>query len=211
MVGAFFFFSFTVFFSFSSGREVEEGSLVSGHVCFRTPPEGAELADSDTNRFIKSRAGAISSQQSDKWWADVEPAGSAAGPPIWKWSSLMDRDVHPTSPRARPPLHPPSFVFVTACFLLCTATGRLFVKVTAGVRSRLFFRKTLSCRKSSDVGPEMCDVCRLPLLKKRSVLTSYSIISSVVKCCFYINKFKRRLTGGRFNLGKWNIFQNVFP
>ena len=114
----------------------------------------AEPADSDTNRFIKkkkkSRAGAISSpQQSDKWWEDVEPAGSVAGPPVWERSSLMDRDVHLASPRARPPPRPPSFVFVTSCFLLCTATGRLFVKV----RSQDVFQRKLELLKEL-VGPE---------------------------------------------------------
>lgn len=53
-----FFLRFTAFL-FPSGQEIEEGSWVSGHVCFGTPPEGAELADFDTNRSIKWRVGAI--------------------------------------------------------------------------------------------------------------------------------------------------------
>lgn len=102
----FLFLSFTAFFSFSSSPEVEEGSLVSGGVCLRTPPEGAALADSDTNRFIK--AGPEPSappRQSDEWWEDAEPAGAAAGPPVWERSWLMDRDVHPASPLARSLAH----------------------------------------------------------------------------------------------------------
>ena len=68
----------------------------------------------------------------------------------------MDRDVHLASPRARPPPRPPSFVFVTACFLLCTATGRLFVKV----RSQDVFQRKSELLKEL-VGPEMWDVCSL--------------------------------------------------
>lgn len=76
----FLFLSSAAFFSFSLRGELGEGSLVSGHVCFWTPPEGAELADCDTNRFIKSRAAAISSpRRSDRWREVVEPPGLGGG------------------------------------------------------------------------------------------------------------------------------------
>lgn len=165
-----FFFSFTAFFSFSSRGEVQEGSLLSGHVCLRTPPEGAEPADSDTSRFIRSRVGAISSPSSqiNGGWEDVEPAGSAARPLVWKWSPLMDRDVRPTSQCDRPPLLPPSFVFVTACFLLCTATSQLFVKVTVGVTSPAVFQRNSELPRALR-HPEMCDVCSL---SQNSILKS---------------------------------------
>lgn len=111
---------------------LQSRSLVSGHVCFRTPPEGSEPADPDINRSIKKQTRAIVffPQQSDKWREDAEPKGSAEWPQIQKWSLLMDGDVHPTSPLTRPPLHPPSFIFVTSRFVPCAATGLLFVKVT---------------------------------------------------------------------------------
>lgn len=58
---------------------LQSRSLVSGHVCFRTPPEGSEPADPDINRSIKKQARAIVffPQQSDKWREDAEPKGSA--------------------------------------------------------------------------------------------------------------------------------------
>lgn len=161
--GAFFsflFLSFTAFFSFSSSHEVEEGSLVSGHVCLRTPPEGGRagrLRHKQIHQKKEKRAGPEPSappQQSDKWWEDVETrrlGGRSAGLGM----ELADGSRRPSrlnSPRARPPPRPPSFVFVTACFLLCTATGRLFVKV----RSRDVFPEKVGAaeraRRSRDVG-----------------------------------------------------------
>lgn len=106
--GAFFsflFLSFTAFFSFSSSHEVEEGSLVSGHVCLRTPPEGGRagrLRHKQIHQKKKKRAGPEPSApprhqiNGGRTW---KPAGSAAGPPVWEWSSLMDRDVHLASTR----------------------------------------------------------------------------------------------------------------
>lgn len=76
-----FFLRFTAFFSFSSSQEVEKGSLVSGHVCLGTPPEGAELADSDTNRFITCRVRDISlppSSSQINGGRTVEPVGPVA-------------------------------------------------------------------------------------------------------------------------------------
>lgn len=99
---------------------------------------------------------------------------------------LMDRDVHPSSPLARPPLHLPSFVFVTACFLLCAATGRPFVKVTASVRS-------LCCWKSSDTGSSH-------VWYLQSVTAKKAFIQSINA---FFKKFKPMLTDGCF--WKWKV------
>lgn len=129
---------------------------------------------------------------------DVEPTDSTAGQPVWKWSSLMDRDVHPTWPRARPPLHPPSFIFVTACFLLCTATGRLFVKVIAGVRSQAVFQRNSELLKEPWHWSWDVSCLQSVAAKKHSILTSYSIIFFSPKMLFLHQKVQTKVNWWQF-------------
>ncbi|TKS87197.1 Fibroblast growth factor receptor 3 [Collichthys lucidus] len=144
----------------SKSREsggVEQGSLVSGHVCFRTPPEGPELADCDTNRFIRSSSQINGGRT---WSPRLGDRTAGLG------MELADGSRRPSRLAVRsPPLHPPSFVFVTAGFLLCAATGRLFVKVSLDSNSSMNSNTPLVriARLSSSDGPMLANVSELEL------------------------------------------------
>lgn len=156
---------------------LQSRSLVSGHVCSRTPPEGAELADSDINRSIKELAGAISQINGGRM---SSPRAQRHDRPIWKWSSLMDRDV--VRPPARSLASSPTSTssFIRLCYLLLPPVrshGPAVCKSHCWCQKSGCFSKKLS----SDTIPEMCDVC---CQKEDSNWFSYLIIYSVRKCFF---------------------------
>lgn len=156
--GAFFFFlSFTAFFSFSSSHEVEEGSLVSGHVCLRTPPEGGRAGRLRHKQIHqkkkKSRAGAISSpQQSDKWWEDVETrrlGGRSAGLGM----ELADGSRRPSRLATRSPTSASSFICL--CYRLLPPVHSHRPAVCKSQKSGCFSEKVGAAeraRRSRDVG-----------------------------------------------------------
>ncbi|MEQ2278385.1 Fibroblast growth factor receptor 3, partial [Xenotaenia resolanae] len=59
--------------------------------CCKSPPD--PIRQTDMNMSIKEQERALSSpQRLDRWWEDVELIVSEAGPKIWSWRLLIDRD-----------------------------------------------------------------------------------------------------------------------
>lgn len=151
--------SFTAFFSFYS----EKFTKGSGKwTCLFEDPTWSGQAGRHKQIHQKSPPSTPLSSQIN--------GGGMTGPRAWQqfgngsgwWMETS------TPPHARPPLLPPSFVFVSVCFLL-HCHGPAVCKSHRQCQ-RLFLRKTQSCRMSSDFGPEIRDVCSLSLPENHSIL-----------------------------------------